>query len=122
MAAAFFALDSFAQVAGNQFPDQADTAAYTPKISWDRSSAMASAHSIDTRHAVNQLTVTGALGDGVATVAQLKTISARDDWPLPARELAIYQFTRSLATQPRHSVDLAILDFLTLYQPQVCEI
>jgi len=96
-----------------------DSHAQSSNLTLDRSAAMANARSVDTQLTINQLTEPGTLNDGMGTVEKLRTLSQRDDWPLPARELAIYQFTRSLAALTRHEVDPAILDYLTLYQPQV---
>jgi len=49
----------------------------------------------------------------------LQALENRSDWPLPAREAAIYKYTRSLASGSRNMVDPAIVQHLGTYQAQV---
>jgi len=77
----------FSAVAGGQ----------TPVMQWDRSSAMAAAQTIDIDAEVYEIGKLSSLADGAKTLARLKHIETRGDWPLPAREAVVYEFTRSLA-------------------------
>jgi hypothetical protein len=86
---------------------------------WDRSSAMASLHSVDFKTAVDDLINAASLADGDNTIQSLISLSRRNDWPQPAREAALLQFTRSLATRSSQSVDPDILQYLSEYQTQV---
>jgi len=82
---------------------------------WDRSSAMAAAESVNIGLAVYELGDISSLADGKATVSKLRNLEARSDWPLPAREAAIYQFTRSLADLPRNAVAAEVMRHLQSY-------
>lgn len=86
---------------------------------WDHSAAMNSSRSVDVDTVVGQLVNPATLTDGKRTVRALTDLSLRDDWPAPAREAAIYNFTRALATRSSQSVDPDILEYLSGYQPQV---
>lgn len=76
---------------------------------WDRSSAMAAVRSVD---------IDAAVAD-IGDLQDLKALENRSDWPQPAREAAIYTFTRSLAALPRDAVAEAIMQYLRNYQAQV---
>lgn len=84
--------------------------------SWDRVEAMAAVRSVNTGMAVYELGDDAALADGAATVARLIDLETRNDWPLPAREAAIYRFTRSLADLPRDAVATVVMQHLQNYQ------
>jgi len=83
---------------------------------WDRSSAMTAAGSVNIAKAIYGLGDISSLADGKATVSKLRYLEARSDWPLPARESAIYQFTRSLADLPRDAVAAEVMRHLQNYQ------
>ncbi|GMR15690.1 MAG: hypothetical protein BMS9Abin30_1333 [Gammaproteobacteria bacterium] len=76
---------------------------------WDRSSAMAAVRSVNIDTAVA----------GISDLKDLEGLENRSDWPLPAREAAVYKFTRSLASLPRDAVATAVLQHLKTYQVQV---
>lgn len=80
---------------------------------------MSSSHSVDVDSVVGALDRPATLADGTYTVQALIDLSQREDWPAPAREAAIYTFTKSLATHPSHSVNPDILEYLSTYQAQV---
>ena len=84
--------------------------------SWDRVEAMAAVRSVNTGMAVYELGDDAALANGAATVARLIDLETRNDWPLPAREAAIYRFTVSLADLPRDAVATAVMQHLQTYQ------
>ena len=83
---------------------------------WDRVEAMAAVRSVNTGMAVYELGDDAALANGAATVSRLIDLEFRTDWPLPAREAAIYRFTRSLADLPRDTVATAVMQHLQAYQ------
>ncbi len=76
---------------------------------WDRDSAMAAVASVDIDSAINDI------GD----LEALKTIELRNDWPLPAREAALYKYTQSLAALRRDAVAIDVMRYLGSYQAQV---
>jgi len=76
---------------------------------WDRSSALAAVRSVNIDLAVNE----------IDDLKDLQTLENRSDWPLPAREAAIYQYTRSLASASRDTVDVDLMQYLGSYQAQV---
>lgn len=86
---------------------------------WDRNSAMASVHSVDIDVAVREVGDISSLSDGADTLKKLVALETRSDWPLPAREAAVHQFTRSLAALPRDAVAVEVIQHLRSYQPQV---
>ena len=84
----------------------------------DRSSAMAAVKEVNTEQAAREIGDISTLADGQATLRNLKNIENRGDWPLPAREAAIYRFTRSLTEHPRDAVAPEIMQHLHAYQAQ----
>ena len=66
---------------------------------WDRSSALAAVRSVNIELASHEI---NGLKD-------LQTLENRSDWPLPAREAAIFQYTRSLASASRDTVDVDLM-------------
>jgi hypothetical protein len=85
---------------------------------WQRSNAIAAVNSVNIDTAVYTISNISTLADAETTLAGLRDIERRDDWPLPAREAAIYQFTRSLAELPREAIAPEILQYLQNYQAQ----
>jgi len=92
----------------------------SPRVSsWDRASAMAAVRTVDVNAAVNAIGTPSELLDGQNIIGNIKALENRSDWPMPAREATIYQFTRSLAALPRDSVDADIVSWLSAYQARV---
>jgi hypothetical protein len=89
-----------------------------PSSHWDRNSAMAAVRSVNIDIAVNEIGNVSSLADGDATLVRLRQLETRSDWPLPAREAALYQFTRSLAELPRTAVADEVMQHLINYQAQ----
>lgn len=85
---------------------------------WDRESAMAAVRSAQIDIAVNEIGNVATLVDGKATLGRLQALGARTDLPLPAREAAIYEFTRSLARLPRSAVAVEVIQHLQAYEAQ----
>ena len=83
---------------------------------WDRSSAMAAVRSHNIDIAVNEIGNVSSLNDAAATLSNLKNIENRGDWPLPAREAVVYQFTRSLAELPRAAVARDVMEYLRNFE------
>jgi hypothetical protein len=89
-----------------------------PVAQWDRGSDMAAVRSVNIDTAVFEVGNLASLADAETTLVKLKNIETRSDWPLPAREAAIHQFTRSLAELPRDAVAVEIMQHLHNYQAQ----
>jgi hypothetical protein len=85
-------------------------------MQWERGNAMATVRSVDIDAAVNGIGNISTLADGPATLAKLEQLENRSDWPLPAREAALYEFTRSLAELPRDAVATGVMQHLQAYQ------
>jgi len=96
----------------------ANAANYDHSTHWDRSSAMAAVQSVNIDIAVNEIGNVSTLADGENTLTKLRQLETRSDWPLPAREAALYQFTRSLAELPRAAVADEVMQHLINYQAQ----
>lgn len=79
---------------------------------------MAAVRSADIDIAVSEIGNAASLADGDATLDRLKALETRSDLPLPAREAALYEFTRSLAELPRSSVAVEVMAHLQSYQAQ----
>ena len=88
----------------------------TPYMQWDRSSAMAAARSVNVEIAVSEMTNISSLADGDATLERLRHMETRSDWPLPAREAALFKFTRSLTEVPRSAVAVEVMQHLQTYE------
>lgn len=87
-----------------------------PENHWDRNSAAAAINSVDISTAVDELGDIASLTDARDTLNKLDRLENRPDWPLPAREAAIYRFTRSLAELPRDAIAAGVMDYLKNYQ------
>ena len=85
---------------------------------WDRSSAMAAVRTVNIRIAVDEIGSVSSLADGEATLNKLKHLETRSDWPMPAREAALFEFTRSLAGLPRSAVAAEVMQHLQNYEAQ----
>lgn len=90
----------------------------TLRSQWDRESAAAAIDSVEITSAINELGDIASLSDTRHTLDKLTRLETREDWPLPAREAAIYRFTRSLAELPPDTVSPGILKHLKNYQAQ----
>ena len=88
----------------------------TDSTQWDRGSAMAAARSVNIDREVYEIGHLSSLADGQTTLAKLKHIESRSDWPMPAREATLYEFTRSLAELPRAAVADEVMQYLQHYQ------
>jgi hypothetical protein len=88
----------------------------TPTTQWDRASAMAAVRSVNIDAAVYQISSISSLTDSERTLEKLRNLETRSDWPIPAREAAVYQFTRSLAELPRNAVAAEVMQHLQNYQ------
>lgn len=98
---------------------QAQAIDYSPDRQWDRSSAMAAVRSVNIDIAVKEIGDISSLADAASTLNNLKTLETRNDWPLPAREAVVYQFTRSLAELPRDAVAAEVMQYLHGFQARV---
>lgn len=111
------ALISFCLVCG--FTQTATSNAQGLPEYWERDSAMATVESVNVDTAVYEIGSISSLADADATLAGLRSMANRGDWPLPAREAAMYQFTRSLAGLPREAVAPEVMQHLGTYQARV---
>jgi len=98
---------------------QAQSFEQTPAEQWNRHGAMAEVRSVNIDAAVSQIGDISSLADGATTLNRLKHLETRSDWPLPAREAAVYQFTRSLSELPRDAVAIEVMQHLRSYQARV---
>ena len=89
-----------------------------PYVQWDRNSAMAAARSVNVEVEVSEMTNISSLADGDATLNRLRHMETRSDWPLPAREAALYKFTKSLTEVPRSAVAVEVMQHLQNYEAQ----
>lgn len=79
---------------------------HKPLSQWDRSTAMVAVRSVNIDLAINEIN----------NLEDIQALENRADWPLPAREAAIYKYTRSLASEPRDAVSPAVIQYLNTYQ------
>ncbi len=87
----------------------------SPATPWDRSSAALALEGVDIDPVVDQLhqlTVTGA---DTVLVESLEAVRLRPDWPEPARDLAILEYTRTLAALPADSLPPNVIAYLRAY-------
>jgi hypothetical protein len=85
-------------------------------LQWDRGDAMAAANSVNIDRAVFEIANVSALANAEATLEKLNQLETRSDWPMPAREAALYEFTLSLAELPRTAVAPEVMQHLHDYQ------
>jgi len=111
------ALISFYLVCG--FAQSATSSAQSLAEHWERNGAMVAVRSVNINTAVYEIGNISSFADADTTLTGLRTMETRGDWPLPAREAAIYQFTRSLATLPRDAVAPEVIQHLQNYQARV---
>ncbi len=90
----------------------------SPYKQWDRSSAMAAARSVDFEIEVSEMTNIFSLANGDTTLEKLRRMETRSDWPLPAREAALYEFTKALTAVPRSAVAIEVMRYLKSYKAQ----
>lgn len=83
---------------------------------WRRAEALAAARSVDTAAAAEAIFRDTLPGNGATVLQKLDALEARPDWPVPAREAALYHYTRQLAQLPRADVAAAVLNHLRSYQ------
>ena len=84
---------------------------------WDRDLAMLAAARIDSFAETDRLLNMTSQAVGAETLLKAMTrLTSRSDWPAPAREAALLQFTHQLRQLPPYSVDPAVLDYLHNYQ------
>ena len=88
----------------------------TPPAGWDRFSAESAARSIDTSETRRQLINFTVAGSAEETLALLLRTGSRTDWPVPAREAAIYGYTQDLRALPSSAVPVKVMTFLKNYQ------
>lgn len=91
----------------------ADTASATR---WDRGHALAAARSVNLESTVLEISNPASLANTHATLEKLQQLETRDDWPLPAREAALFEFTRALAELPRAAVAPGVIEHLQNYE------
>ncbi len=111
------ALISFYLVCG--FAHSATSKAQGLPEYWERGNAMATVELVKIDTAVYELGNISSLADADTTITGLRDMAIRADWPLPAREAVIYQFTRSLAGLPREAVAPEVIQHLQTYQARV---
>lgn len=88
----------------------------SPATPWDRGHAMAAVNSVNLDAAVFEISNPASLASAEATLEKLKQLETRGDWPVPAREAALYEFTRALAEVPRAAVAPRVIEHLRNYE------
>lgn len=83
---------------------------------WQRNAAMAAVNSAEVDIEVHAIGDVSTFADAEVTLQRLNELENRKDWPLPAREAALYRFTRSLADLPRDAVAVEVMEHLQNYQ------
>lgn len=83
---------------------------------WDRNSALAAVQSVNLNAVTLEISDISSLADGETTVSRLTSLANRTDWPLPVREAALLQFTRSLSDLPADAVSAEVVHYLRNYQ------
>lgn len=89
----------------------------SPATQWDRGHALAEVRSVSLETAVLEISNPASLSNAEATLEKLQQLETRADWPLPAREAALFEFTRTLAELPRAAVAPGVMDHLQNYEP-----
>jgi hypothetical protein len=83
--------------------------------SWDRASAARALADVDIEPVVDQLHQFTLTGADSLLLESLEAVRLRPDWPEPARDLAILQYTRTLAALPADSVPPSVIAYLRAY-------
>lgn len=83
---------------------------------WDRGHALEAVRSVNLEVAVAGIANISSLGNAEATLQNLRQLETRADWPLPAREAALLEFTRVLAELPRSAVAPEVMQHLQAYE------
>ncbi len=86
---------------------------------WDRDLALQAAARFDTSHEAEELLELVRNPAGAAALEALQQIDSRTDWPGPAREATLLQFTNKLRALAPFSIDSEVLDFLISHENQV---
>jgi len=100
------------------FTGPALAASQNTPLQWDRGHALAAARSVNLEAAVLEIGNPASLADPAATLEKLRQLETRSDWPLPAREAALLEFTRALAELPRAAVAPGVIEHLQNYESQ----
>ncbi|MEE4175751.1 MAG: hypothetical protein V2I57_16020 [Xanthomonadales bacterium] len=86
-----------------------------PQVTWDRDRAGEVLATVDVDPVVDQLYQMTVAGAESALLETLERTRQRPDWPEPARDLAIYEFTRNLGALPADSVPPTVIAYLQAY-------
>ena len=86
---------------------------------WSWAAAESAIESVDTGAALEELNRLAAARQDDAVLERISWLAVRPDWPVPAREYALFSFTRSLAEREPGTVDRRILQQLSSIRPQV---
>lgn len=106
------ALALAALVAGAAAP-----AADPPALRQDRDTALALAQTVDTRPAINQLFTLTVSGSTPEALDLLQLTRNRNDWPAPARDLALQRYAEQLRELPASAVATELLEWLEAIEP-----
>ena len=90
----------------------------TATATWDQVSAVNAAQSVNTMEVRRQLINLTVAGSSAETLELLRQVVGRKDWPVPAREAAIFRYTQELRTLPSSAVPYEVMFFLKSYQAQ----
>ena len=106
------ALALAALVAGVSAP-----AAGEPVVRWERDAALAMAQTVDSRPTVNRLFTFTVSGSTPEALDLLQLTRNRNDWPPPARDLALQRYAEQLRELPASAVATELLDWLEAVEP-----
>ena len=92
-------------------------AAHAP--TWTQSEVAAVMVQVDTQPELRALDRLARAGDTAAVLARIAQVQARSDWPAPARESVLFNFTQALSDLPPGTLDARVIDRLSAIRPEV---
>ena len=87
--------------------------------SWERDEAWRASTSVSTQSERNRLSQLLKAGNTTATLNLIRQIVQRSDWPGPARERVIFEFTSSLRQETPRAADDELIAYLMDFQSTV---
>ena len=90
-----------------------------PEANWQRAAAGAAGAGINIDPVLTELLDLAISAPAGQSLVAIEALLKRTDWPLPAREKTLYEFTRELRFKAPFSVPMPVLQFLQAYQSRV---
>jgi hypothetical protein len=85
---------------------------------WSRQEALEAAARVDQRETLRDLFELARTGRDTQLLEGLRELAGREDWPVPAREAALFHFAAGLGDLLSHAVGPEVLAFLADYEPR----